>query len=264
MIGAGRNALVRARRNCPTVTSRLLLAASSSCMLIAAPAQEADPISAERPGFSSSPLTLARSTWQLEVGYQFTRDRDGVDIDDHTLPLMLLRIGLADRLEMQVNWAGVSWTDLNGRTIHGANDASIGVKWQLTDRDVSTPIGVFAGLSLPVGADEFTSDDVDPTFGLFWSHSGVADFFGTVLISHSDDDTVVDNAVGVSFSLDGTKGAYLEYVGRSAEGNGPEHAVNGGMTFLANENLQLDLQGGLGLNDRAADFFVGFGLAHRF
>jgi len=233
-------------------------------MLIAAPAQEADPISAERPGFSSSPLTLARSTWQLEVGYQFTRDRDGVDIDDHTLPLMLLRIGLADRLEMQVNWAGVSWTDLNGRTIDGANDASIGVKWQLTDRDVSTPIGVFAGLSLPVGADEFTSDDVDPAFGLFWSHSGVADFFGTVLISHSDDDTVVDNAVGVSFSLDSTKGAYIEYVGSFAEGNGPEHTVNGGMTFLANENLQLDLQGGLGLNDRAADFFVGFGLAHRF
>ena len=94
------------------------------CASLTVAAQEAGPISADRPGFSTSPTTVAPATLQIEGGYQYTRDRDGVDIDDHTLPLLLLRVGLIDRLELQLSWAGVSWAEMNGRDVHGANDAS--------------------------------------------------------------------------------------------------------------------------------------------
>jgi len=225
--------------------------------------QDDGPISAERPGFSSSPIAIAAATWQLEFGYQFSHDRSGADIDDHTLPLLLLRVGLADRVEFQFGWAGVSWTDVNGVSLRGANDASLGLKWQVTDKNASTLIGLFAGFTMPVGADEFSSNEVDPAVGLFWSHSAAGDLFGTLLISESNDDAVASNAIGASFSLDGGMGAYVEYVGTFGANGGPQHSVNGGMTFLANNNLQLDLHAGLGLNDRATDIFIGLGAAYR-
>ncbi len=92
--------------------------------------QDRDPISTERPSFSSSPEALASGVWQFEFGYQYSQDRDGAEFDDHTLPLLLIRTGIGDRLELQINWAGYSWMDVNGRTVHGASDAGFGVKWQ--------------------------------------------------------------------------------------------------------------------------------------
>lgn len=221
-------------------------------------------ISAERPGFSLSPIALAPSVLQVEGGYQYTRDSGSVDADDHTLPLALLRVGLAERLELQLSWAGISRTEIDGRTFDGTNDAGIGVKWQLNDKDTTVPLAVFAGVSLPVGDDEFTSDEVEPTVGAFWTHSATIDWFGTVLLSEANDDIVASNAVGVGIPINTQTSSYVEYFGNYGGDDGPEHYLNGGFAYLPRLDLQLDLHVGAGLNNRAADFFLGFGLAYRF
>src|SRR5712691_196054 len=87
-----------------------------------------DPISADRPGFSTGPRTVARGHLQLETGYQFTSDNDGADIKDHTLPLLLFRAGLLDNLELRIGWNGVSWTRVNGDSERNTSDVSVGVK----------------------------------------------------------------------------------------------------------------------------------------
>lgn len=225
-------------------------------------AQDSGTISAERPGFSSSPIALAPSLWQVESGYQYTKASSGVD--DHSLPLLLVRAGLTERVELQLSWAGVSWSDIGGQSVNGANDAGIGVKWQLTDDNATVPIAVFAGLSLPIGADELTSDEIEPTIGAFWSYSAGMDWFGTVLLSESNDDIVASNGIGVSLPINNDTGGYVEYFGNYAGDSGPEHYLNGGVAYLPRIDLQLDLHLGAGLNDRAADFFLGVGVAYRF
>jgi hypothetical protein len=227
-------------------------------------AQDTDPINAERPGFSSSPFVLAPSTLQIESGYQYTRESGQTDFDDHTLPQLLFRAGLSERLELQLGWAGYSWTDAGGNSVNGTNDASVGLKWQVTDAGASVPVALFAGLSLPVGNDEFSSNKVDPTVGAFWSHSAGLDWFGTVVFSEADNDTSLSNAVGISLPVDQDKGAYVEYFGNYGGNAGPEHYLNGGLTYVPVYNVQFDVHAGLGLNSRAADFFIGFGLACRF
>lgn len=221
----------------------------------------AQSISAERPGFSSSPLTLAARTLQLEGGYEY---RDGGRSEAHTLPLGLLRYGLLERLELQLSWAGYSRIDVPGADVEGVTDAGLGFKWQATGADAPVPIGIFAGLSLPVGDSELSSDEVDPVLGLFWTRSTAVDLFGTVLISESDNDTVLTNAVGAAFSFDDRRGGYLEYFGSFSDGGGPEHVLNGGLTWLMAVDLQLDVNAGVGLNGRAPDYFVGAGVAYRF
>lgn len=227
-------------------------------------AQDNETIIAERPGFSSSPVTLAPGMLQVETGYQYTHEGGSLDLDDHTLPLALFRVGLTDRLELQLSWAGLSWVEVANSNAHGSNDAGIGVKWQVSDPGAAVPLALFAGVSLPTGDRAFTSDEVEPTLGAFWSYSAGLDWFGTVLVSDSFDDTTVGNAIGVGLPINADTGAYIEYFGRYAGRGGPENYLNGGIAYLPRNDMQLDLHAGLGLNDRAADLFIGFGFAYRF
>lgn len=229
-----------------------------------ASAQDASPIVADRPGFSSSPVTVQSSRLQLESGYQFTHDGGSFDFDDHTLPLLLLRYGLNEQVELQFAWAGHSWTETSNRNTNGFSDASVGVKWRVNDGAATVPVALFASLSLPVGADEYSSDDVDPTIGAFWSYSAKFDWFGTVLVNESDGDVTIGNALGISLPVNDATGAYIEYFGSYAGPGGPSHVLNGGLAYLPRNDLQLDINAGIGLNDRAADLFIGLGIAHRF
>lgn len=239
------------------------------CILLAAVAiagvagaQENDSISAERPSVSSSPMALAKDRWQVEMGYQYARG--SADVDIHTLPLLLLRGGLAENVELQVSWAGFSWAEVNGSNVDGSTDATAGVKWQLTDRNATIPMAVFLGASLPVGSDEFSSDDAEPLLGFFWSHAGSLSLFGTATLTESGRDTVFGNAIGVNLPSRGNIGSYLEYAGTFQERTGPQHVVNGGLSFLQHDDLVFDVNLGVGLNDRAPDFYLGFGFARRF
>jgi hypothetical protein len=229
-----------------------------------ATADESGVIIAERPGFSSSTATLDPSVVQVESGYQYTHDGGSIDFDDHTLPFLLMRFGLVENVELQFSWAGYSWTEASNINVNGTNDAGVGVKWQLNNSDATVPVALFAGLSLPIGTDEYSNDSVDPTVGAFWSYSAGMDWFGTVLLGESDGDLSIGNAVGINIPVNADTGAFVEYFGNYARGGGPAHYLNGGFAYLPRNDLQLDVNAGLGLNSRAADLFIGFGIAYRF
>lgn len=241
------------------VTSMTCVVASATVM-----ADNGEVISAERPGFSSSPIALGRGLLQIEGGFQFAHDGDGIDVDAHTLPLALLRVGVAERIELQVSWAGYSSVDVGGGAIKGYSDMGIGIKWQFTESDNAVPMALFAGVSLPTGNADFSSDSVDPTVGLFWTHSAELDWFGTVLVSEANGDVAIGNAVGISLPVSQDAGGYVEYFAVHADGSGTQHTLNGGLAFTPQRNLQYDVHAGLGLNERATDYFIGAGIAYRF
>ena len=226
-------------------------------------------ISADRPGFSTSPQTVPAGRLQIEGGYQFTADREA---DNHTMPLFLLRAGLTKKLELRVSWDGWSWTENNGRFKSEANDMSLGLKAHLSEQTQLLPaIGLLGVLSLPTGYGSSTSNRVDPTGGLLWNHDLAAGpgIFGTVLMSSvtGDDGRFFEaaNAIGVSLPINDRVGSFVEYFGFYRKGGGgPAHNLDGGLTCLLNNNLQLDLNGGFGINGRADDYFLGPGLAFRF
>ena len=228
--------------------------------------QPLGPINTERPSFSSSPLALATGYWQIETGYQFTRNKDDPSLKDHTLPNVLLRYGFHENFELQLSSAGYSWQDSDHQKTQGFQDASLGIKWQINDSDAVIPIGLFGGISLPMGSSDFTSDDYAPSAGLFWTHSSTLEWFGTAKLNYSDDSFIFNNAVGISFSLPSDTGAYIEYLGTFYEdGNeGSEHNLNLGITWLASYDLQLDINGGFGFNSSANDYYTGMGISYRF
>jgi predicted porin len=231
---------------------------------IAVALDDPGPINTERPSFSSSPLALAKGYWQIETGYQYTRNNDPF-LKDHTLPNALLRYGFYEKLELQLNSAGYTWKNSEGQETNGHQDASLGIKWQVNESDALVPIGLFGGVSLPVGSAGFSNDDYDPTMALYWSYSGSLAWFGTAKLTHSSDLFTLDNAVGINFSLADNTGAYLEYLGNFYEDDARDSAqtLNLGATYLLSNDLQADVSGGAGLNSSANDYHVGIGLSYR-
>ena len=144
----------------------------ANAVLIAqqAAAQSVQPMTTERPSFSTTPYVLSPGGWQIESGYRYTNDSDGADFELHTLPEALLRYGMNDGIELQFGWPGLSWRDNGNNSDNGMNDATIRVKIQVADESAATPMAFFAGLTLPVGDDEFSSDSYDPSIGAAWAH----------------------------------------------------------------------------------------------
>ena len=258
MFGNNDTALVRLSRPSVAAFGAALLALVPLTTALAQ--EDTSPINTERPSFSASPLTLSTGSWQIETGYQYTDD-ESVTID--TLPNLLVRYGFAEAWEAQLGWAGESRVDFGPGTVRGASDVSVGVKRTLTEPGAQTAFALFGGGSLPTGNRAFSSDSVDPSVGVFWTHDAELSWFGTALLNESDGDLLLSNAVGLSFSLAPNTGAYVEYVGQFPDGGGPAHTLNAGVSYTPRYNMQWDVYGGTGLNDRAADWFFGFGFAIR-
>ena len=71
----------------------------------------------------------------------------------------------------------------------------------------------------------------------------------------------------VATSLSESLGMYTEWYALfpdNAETAQVEHYLNGGFTFLLNDDLQIDIRTGTGINGNADDFFAGIGMSIRF
>ena len=56
---------------------------------------------------------------------------------------------------------------------------------------------------------------------------------------------------------------FVEWEANLPEGGGSTHWLNGGYQWLIDDDMQFDLNAGLGLNDRTADYRVGVGFSIR-
>lgn len=241
----------------------LAAVAVTAVSIAAAPALAQDndtPINTERPSISASPIALSVNRVQIEAGYEWSDDLVTLD----TAPNLLFRYGLADDWELQLGWVGQSRIDTGLTRVRGSNDVTVGLKRSLTDDESSTAFALFASVSLPTGNRELTSGGVDPSLGVLWTHDSNLSWFGTTLLTESDGELTMIQAVGFGVGVTDKVGAYLEYAGEFADNGGPAHTLYGGLSYMPSNNIQWDVYAGSGLNDRARDLVLGAGLSVRY
>ena len=246
----------------------------------------AEPLITDRPDFTESTDAVPAGHFQLEAGYTFTYDREHKDrVSDHTAPEFLLRIGVIDDVELRLGWQGYSWTENQfvtrtraGRRVtgedwtDGAHDLSIGFKLKLLEQEGLVPhFGILASMNIPMGSDVVSPGDVEPGAILLWAYDltdGVA-LAGNVgfasLTGGGERFFQTSASISLAVALTERLGGYVEYYGLypNAEDTDAAHTLNAGLTFLINNNFQIDWRIGGGLNEEADDFFTGVGFAWR-
>jgi hypothetical protein len=256
--------------------------------LLGRPADElTEPLVTDRPDFTESTDAIPPGWMQLEMGYTFTYDREkDVRLRDHGAPELLLRAGVFEDFELRIGWDGYTWAETQFRTEteddrliteedwdQGAYDATLGVKYKFFDQQGWRPnFGVIAEVSVPSGTRGVSSGDVDPGLVLLWAYDltdrmSLAGNVGVAsLTTDSSRFTQAKASLSLATAITDRLGGYVEYFGiyPNARHTDCAHSVNGGLTYLITDDLQLDWRIGAGLNEEADDFFAGFGVAWRF
>lgn len=234
-------------------------------------------IEPDRPDFTEGTGLIPAGHVQVEGGTTLTRVDD---VDSTSLGELLVRIGLGERSELRLGLGSYSRIDdssAGGGSISGFEDPAIELKYRFTKEagelaPGQPAVALVLGTSVPVGDKELTSDEWAPLalLAFDWavgSRFGVgANLGGSYAISGDDDRfTQAFASVSAGMSVTDRLGTYLEWYGFSEEEeNGPStHYVNGGISFLINDDLIVDAKIGTGLNDADPDWFAGVGGAVR-
>lgn len=238
-------------------------------------AQEEEEMVTDRPDQSESASIVGWGVWQLETGFSFERDESPGLVSEYTELLgSLVRYGVNDHLELRFGFTAHSRETLetvDGKeTFKGLTDPELGLKWRFREGDgVSPAIALLVGTTVPVGDDDFSSDEFDPTVRLAFDH----DFSDTLSLgwnlgwsrdSYNDQDLGLYSA-SFGIAVDDRWGTFYEVFGTIALGGDGDdvHSADTGITLMLNEDLQADVWAGLGINDAAPDTFAGIGLSWR-
>jgi hypothetical protein len=238
----------------------LLLALS----LLANPAAAQEPLVTDRPDFTESAAVIERGHFQLEGGTTFTR---ADETDEHALGEILLRIGIAPRLELRVGANSYAWVDHPEGDVDGFEDATLGAKVLLSEGRVASAL--LLGTSVPTGSHGIGAEAWEPEVKIALARDvGVASvganagWFWSVADDERLHGTVGSLTVGLPLGERG--GLFLETYGIAVEGAGGEEAyADAGVTRLLSDDLQLDARVGVGLGGEAADWYVGAGVSRR-
>lgn len=215
----------------------------------------------DRPGFSDGSSVVSPRTFQAEMGYALSANGGTA----HELGQLLLRYGLNDAVELRGNINSLVFEDGSD----GYSGTGVGAKVRLW-RSTLAQLSAVATTSLPTGTGSFdTADDrarqtlrlaFDGALGsgLSMTVNGGISFYYT-----DDAGTQWLFIPTLNTSLNAQTGLYVGYAGFYAE-SFDGHWVEGGLTYLVSPNTQLDVNGGLRLNEDANLVTLGLGLAHRF
>ena len=230
------------------------------------------PLVTDRPDFTESALTVHPWHVQAEMGYTAARV-DGTT--EHSVGEILVRVGLADRLEARIGLNSFAWAAAEGNDPEGLEDISIGAKLNFVRGKPKTAlpdVAVLLSASFPTGAGDLDQGaHVLPVATLAagwdlldWMSAGVNVGWG-YLDDGAGRYSQFAASLALGFSLTDWLGAYAEYFGLAPElDGGPDsHFLNGGFTFLISRDVQFDVRGGFSVDNAEADSFAGAGLAFR-
>lgn len=268
--------LTRTTRNSITRVARRTLTFTATLTVIAIPAHAQGSIGAERPGITLPPSVLERNRFQIEMGLpnvSFTRG-SGQDNELWNFPVQM-RYGFTGSTELRL--FSTTWNRFNdnasgGDDFDGIADVEIGTKTVLTEGGGSDPkTALVTALHLPTGDDSFTTHQLGYglTLAAQWQLSDTTSLTGLAGITRTPvgDENALTGALAVSYgvAIDERFGTYAEFGWYPDIDNSVDTGVVGtGLTYLVNDDTQLDAFGDFGLNSDTPDATIGLGLSLRF
>ncbi|MBF4984658.1 transporter [Nonlabens mediterrranea] len=234
-----------------------------------------EPLITDRPDATESPYTVGKGNFQIETGALFTDESfEDTDIKTSVYNTALLRYGLSNNFELRLGW---DYQKVNSKfggneifDATGFNPLLVGAKIEITNEDGWIPqIGLIGHLRLPFTAvSEFKPEDTGMDFLFSFDHTlndraGLAYNLGARIGDDRSLEYIYSLAYG--YSITEKIGAYAEVYGFFPESDQAGHLWDAGMTYLVNNNLQLDATIGTGFqgSNTNQDLLFSFGFSYR-
>lgn len=231
---------------------------------LAAPVS-AQSITPDRPGIGSGATVLAPGVFNLESGVSVS---GGTAVDAYSIGELLFRAGVGGvELQIFANSFVVTRSDaIPALDEEGFADMGVGVKVPVA-RDVGDRmnLSVQGVLTAPTGSEAFSNDEWVAALNAL-ADIGLSDRAGVsvnlgVTEGAGGSGETVSLIVTPGVALSDAVGAYAGWAGFFADG-GDVNFGEAGLTFLLDDDAQLDVNGGWALD--ADDWFFGAGIAVRF
>jgi len=261
----------------------------SACMLfcsLCALAQEQTPLPTDRPGQANNPQTLGTKQFILQNGlvYNHTTFNDIFGSDE-------LRINTFSN-QFNVRYGLLPWLELNGNitydrvtqnsenfdasfTVDGISLFSLGIRAKVVDLNGGkTTVSLLALVDTDIVTDVFSSNSAQLRMAVLFSQQ-ITDKLGlTINAGYFQPDQEFDfynYAVNLSYQVSPTVSAFVEVYGDGLLNNRDFFSVDntfydGGVLYLINNSLSVDLAVGYGSNFNGAqkDYMVAAGISKRF
>jgi len=247
-------------------TTVSLLTAFGTCL-------SAEPLVTDRPDATESSAVVAPGFLQYEVGVTAFEDAEGESREEYGSSL--LRVGLFEDWELRLGWGGYT----EAGDVSGATDGSLGFKYHIAAENAATwrpEMALLAQTTVPFGKDALSSDELDPGFLLAFSHTlserwslgyNLGAELATSETAGGDETTLASGLYSVALGYGATDrlGFFVEVFGDAGlSADSSSTSIDGGVTWLFDDDHQFDFFAGAGLDDDADDWFLGLGYSVRF
>ena len=224
-------------------------------------AQEVE-FTADRPGASTGPSTVAKGVIQWEQGLQY--DGDGAK-GAFTFSNTLFRYGLFDGVELRLGGDAFIY-DADSKWKPAFSGVSIGAKIRCFEEDGAIPaISVLADFSIPyTGTEGFVVRNFTPSLYLLFENS-LNDKFSLGYNVGAEWNGVSPSpaaflALCLGYSINDDLGCFVESYNYLAKA-GNQYCTDFGFNYMVAPKVQLDLAANLDLCDPANCWAVSFGVA---
>jgi len=225
-------------------------------------------ISSDRPGIGIGASTVLKNRFQAEIGFEMARfePNERYTFHQNALPIALMRYGLSDKVELRLNQS-FYFTDMPKLTgdysNNGFSNASIGSKFKLSENaDNGIQTAALLEIVVPTGSKDVALDKF--LISLRYLHSWDFSKRGN-LASNLGAYWAEEQAIGLTYSfavgyaINDNWGFFIEPFGNLYQFKDFNISIDGGVTYLLNQKMQMDLSVGAGLNN---DFyFIGLGFS---
>jgi len=228
--------------------------------------QTIEPIQTDRPDQTETPAIVPKGMFQVETGFTFQKN-DAIS-KSFILPSTLWKYGVNENFELRLITEFLS-EEINNEKFNGLSPIYLGFKVKLAEEKGIIPKTSFiAHIGLPNAAStRYKTDYFAPEFRFTMQHTLSEKFslsynLGAEWDGFSAEPTFL-YTLTTGYAITPKIGSYIELFGFAPQNNKANHNLDGGITYLINNNFMVDLSSSIGITDNAPDHYIAFGFSFR-
>lgn len=228
--------------------------------------QENESIQTDRPDQTETPYLVPKKMFQVENGFSF--QKNNANSNTITLPSSLWKYGVNENFELRLITEFSIENNFDSK-ISGLNPVLVGCKIKIAEEKGIFPKTSFIGhIGLPnVASSKYKNEFTAAEFRFVMQHTlskkmSFSYNLGSEWKGNSPEATFI-YTIATGYSISERIGSYIEVFGFLPENATANHSIDGGITYLINDNFMLDLSSGFGVTKNAPSYYAAFGFSFR-